>query len=66
MLAAIAPGHLRATKTTVLMRPGTIVDAMKKAGGMEYKGQRSSVIGKATLGLEVLPTLLALADEVIE
>jgi uncharacterized protein with GYD domain len=38
VLAAVAPGHLRATKTTVLMRPGAIVDAMKKAGGMEYKG----------------------------
>jgi uncharacterized protein with GYD domain len=40
VLAAIAPGHLRATKTTVLMRPGAIVDAMKKAGGMAYKGPK--------------------------
>jgi hypothetical protein len=23
-----------------LMRPGAIVDAMKKAGGMEYKGPK--------------------------
>jgi hypothetical protein len=40
VLAAMAPGHLRATKTTVLMRPDAIVDAMKKAGGMEYKGPK--------------------------
>jgi hypothetical protein len=40
VLAAIAAGHLRATKTTVLMRPGAIVDAMKKAGGMEDKGPK--------------------------
>jgi uncharacterized protein with GYD domain len=39
-LAAIAPGHLRATKTTVLMRPGAVVEAMKKAGGMAYKGPK--------------------------
>jgi uncharacterized protein with GYD domain len=38
LLAAMSPGHLRATKTTVLMRPGAIVEAMKKAGGVEYKG----------------------------
>jgi hypothetical protein len=34
----MSPGHVRATKTTVLMRPGAIVEAMKKAGGVEYKG----------------------------
>ena len=28
LLAAIAPGHLRATKTTVLMRPETMVEAI--------------------------------------
>jgi uncharacterized protein with GYD domain len=38
LLGAMAPGHLRATKTTVLMRPETIVEAMKKAGGVTYKG----------------------------
>jgi hypothetical protein len=31
LLAAIAPGHFRATKTTVLMRPETMVEATKKA-----------------------------------
>src|SRR5215831_9197486 len=40
VLAASAPGHLRTTRTTVLMRAGAVVDAMKKAGGMEYKGPK--------------------------
>jgi uncharacterized protein with GYD domain len=40
VLAANAPGHLRATKTTVLMRAGAVVESMKKAGGMEYKGPK--------------------------
>jgi uncharacterized protein with GYD domain len=40
LLAAIAPGHLRATKTTVLMKPEAMVEAMKKAGGMAYPGPR--------------------------
>jgi uncharacterized protein with GYD domain len=40
VLAAMAPGHLRMTKTTVLMRSGAIVQAMKKAGAMEYKGPK--------------------------
>jgi uncharacterized protein with GYD domain len=39
-LAANGPGHLRATRTTVLMRPGAVVEAMKKAGGVEYKGPK--------------------------
>ena len=38
VLAAMAPGHLRATKTTVLMRPGAIVDAMNKGGRLADKG----------------------------
>jgi uncharacterized protein with GYD domain len=38
LLAAIAPGHLRATKTTVLMRPETMVEAMRKAGELSYPG----------------------------
>ena len=38
LLAAIAPGHLRATKTTVLIRPETMVEAMKKAGELSYPG----------------------------
>lgn len=37
-LAAIVPGHLKATKITTLMRPATLVDAMKKAGGASYRG----------------------------
>jgi uncharacterized protein with GYD domain len=40
LLAAITPGHIRATKTTVLMRPDTVVEAMKKARGIEYKGPK--------------------------
>jgi uncharacterized protein with GYD domain len=40
LLAAMAPGHIRATKTTVLMRAGAVVAAMKKAGGMAYKGPK--------------------------
>jgi len=38
IIAAMAPGHLRTTKTTVLMRPSTIAAAMKKAAGMDFKG----------------------------
>lgn len=37
-LAAIVPGHLKATKITTLMRPATLVDAMKKAGATSYRG----------------------------
>lgn len=40
LLAAIVPGHLKATKTTVLMRPESIVEAMKKAGGLAFPGPR--------------------------
>src|SRR3989442_10679862 len=40
LLAAIAPGHIRATKTTVLMRPESVVEAMKKAAGVAYQGPR--------------------------
>ena len=32
VLAALGPGHLRTTKTTVLMRSSAVVDAMKKQG----------------------------------
>ena len=38
LLAAMSPGHIRATKTTALMRPEAVVQAMKKAGGIAYKG----------------------------
>ena len=40
LLAAMSPGHLRATKTTVLMRPESVVEAMKKAGAVTYQGPR--------------------------
>jgi uncharacterized protein with GYD domain len=39
-LAALAPGHIRATKTTVLMRPSAVVEAMKKAVGQDFKGPK--------------------------
>lgn len=37
-LAAIAPGHLKATKVTTLMRPPVLVEAMKKAAAVSYRG----------------------------
>jgi uncharacterized protein with GYD domain len=40
LLAAMSPGHLRATKTTVLMRSGSVVEALKKAAGVEYAGPK--------------------------
>ena len=40
VLAAIAPGHINATKTTVLMTPGAMFDAMKKASLAGYRGPR--------------------------
>jgi len=39
-LAAMSPGHLKSTKTTVLMRPAQIVAAMKKAGGVSFAGPK--------------------------
>jgi uncharacterized protein with GYD domain len=39
-IAAVAPGHLRSTKTTVLMRPAQVVEAMKKAGGVSFAGPK--------------------------
>jgi uncharacterized protein with GYD domain len=39
-LAAIVPGHLKATKITTLLRPAALVDAMKKAGGASYRGPK--------------------------
>ena len=38
ILAALAPGHIRATRTTLLMRPEQVVEAMKKAAGVTFKG----------------------------
>ena len=40
VLAALGPGHLRSTKTTVIMRPAAVVEAMKKAGGLTYAGPK--------------------------
>ena len=39
-LAALGPGHIKASKTTVLMRPAAVVEAMKKAGGVSYRGPK--------------------------
>lgn len=39
-IAAIAPGHLKATKITTLMRPAALVEAMKKAGAIGYTGPK--------------------------
>ena len=39
-LAAIVPGHLKATKITTLMRPATLLEAMKKAGAASYRGPK--------------------------
>jgi uncharacterized protein with GYD domain len=39
-LAAMKPGHLRATKTTVLMRAPQVVEALKRASGPDYKGPK--------------------------
>jgi uncharacterized protein with GYD domain len=36
VLAAIAPGHLKATKTTVLFTVEQAMEAMGKAGGIVY------------------------------
>lgn len=38
ILAAIAPGHLKAAKTTVVMTGAAAMDAMRKAGTATYRG----------------------------
>ena len=38
ILAALAPGHIRATRTTILMRPDALVESLKKAGTATFKG----------------------------
>ena len=38
VLSAISPGHLRATKTTVLMSVEDSVEAMRKADPKRYRG----------------------------
>jgi len=40
VLAAITPGHLKATKTTMLLTMETTMEAMRKAGGVAYTGPR--------------------------
>jgi uncharacterized protein with GYD domain len=40
VLAALGPGHIKATKTTVLMHAETVIEAMKKAGALSYQGPR--------------------------
>jgi hypothetical protein len=40
ILATMGPGHIRVTKTTVLMSPGVMFEAMKKARRVEYQGPR--------------------------
>ena len=39
-LATIAPGHLKTTKITTLLRPAALLEAMKKAGGASYRGPK--------------------------
>lgn len=40
VIAALGPGHIRSIKTTVLMRPSTIVEAMKKASALSFAGPK--------------------------
>ncbi len=37
ILAAIGPGHLKATKTTVLIPVEQALEAMRTAGGLSYQ-----------------------------
>jgi hypothetical protein len=37
LLAAVAPGHVKATKTTTLFTPQQAVQAMRKAGTASYR-----------------------------
>jgi len=37
LVAAISPGHVKATKTTVLVPPKQAMDAMRKAGAASYR-----------------------------
>jgi len=39
-LAALSPGHIKATKTTVLMRPAQAAEAMRKATGIKFEGPK--------------------------
>ena len=40
VLAALGPGHIKASKTTVLMRPEAVVEAMKRASALSYQGPK--------------------------
>lgn len=40
ILAAVSPGHLRATKTTLLMSGATVMEAMRKAGSVSFRGPK--------------------------
>lgn len=40
-IAAIAPGHLRATKITTLMTPNVMVAALKKAANTSFRGPKT-------------------------
>ncbi len=40
VLAAVAPGHLRSIKTTVLLSVSEAMEAMKKAGTIAFKGPK--------------------------
>lgn len=37
LVAAISAGHLKATKTTVLLTPEQVLEAVRKAGGVVYR-----------------------------
>ena len=37
LIAAIAPGHVRHTKTFVLLTPEQATEAMRRAGGVAYR-----------------------------
>ncbi len=38
VIAAVAPGHLKATRTTRLMTVEETMQALRKAGGLSYQG----------------------------
>lgn len=38
VMAAVSPGHLRASKTMTLLTPSDMLTAMKKAGGITFRG----------------------------
>ncbi len=41
ILAAISPGHLKATKTTLAMTGADVAEAMRKAGAVTFRGPRT-------------------------